>query len=680
MKCKQNGGRNDEETQTRRNAARTELYGRLGERCYTAIAQKPSTGCISRYSSVPPNTLLAFIVVTLLEKKMNGQAEQLKCQIDEYLRSPVSEAAANQLKNNRNAIDGILKKLNQTEFSVAFIGKIGAGKTSAICKTSGLQYKDEKGEIVDILKTGAGRTTVCEVRIEFAPKISIKIEPLPSDDVMHVVQNFSEFIWNKAKKNIADDDEGGNLLSEELTRCIRNMLGLTIERKKADDGKLKSSDKAVELAKNCDSLEQLKELMYECLELDKRTENELWPNESEVKNWQSWLKEHFAQVNDGKNKSISIPSLITINGPFPLENNGCKWKVIDTKGIDSNIRREDIRQILDTEEIFPVICSSFVDAPDADCRSFFDLGVGLNLAGRIERDAILLVLDKNESDKVSDIPDDESDPLERKNIGRSIREDQVITKISHEYKISPNILTFDSRCDDESIMWQSISERKLAYLNSKKSDLERLISASNELLSAETEKIQSFKRDIKTLTTEWRNNADTHSPDWKNFGDYVKKMFTETHHRTLAACIDRKGAFYNLHIYELINQRARKVSNLFCKAEIEFLQGEISILRDKYPEFINQINSLEHDYIAQFNQFSSYVGDVSKKHWIEQVQTCFGIWGAMNNEWGAGSGYKQRVLKHWENWLVTEDSKKIHQSLLRQVASAWGRVLVEKQG
>lgn len=611
---------------------------------------------------------------------MNEQAEQLKCQIDEYLKSPVSEAAANQLKDNRNAIDTILKKINQTEFSVAFIGKIGAGKTSAICKTSGLQYKDEKGEIVDILKTGAGRTTVCEVRIEFASKISIKIEPLPSEGVMHVVQNFSEFIWNKAKKNIADDDEGGNLLSEELTRCIRNMLGLTIERKKADDGKLKSSDKAVELAKNCDSLEQLKELMYECLELDKRTENEIWPNESEVKNWRSWLKDHFAQVNDGKNKSISIPSLITINGPFPLENNGCRWKVIDTKGIDSNIRREDIRQILDTEEIFPVICSSFVDAPDADCRSFFDLGIGLNLADRIARDAILLVLDKNESDKVSDIPDDESDPLERKNIGRSIREEQVITKINHEYKISPNILTFDSRCDDESIMWQSIHERKSAYLNSKKSNLARLISASNELLFAETEKIQSFKRDIENLTTEWRKNADARSPDWEHFGGYVKKMFSETHHRTLAACIDHKGAFSNLQIYEIVNQIARESANKFSKIEIEFLQSKLNFLRGKYPEFTNQIDSLETDYSGQFKQFSSYVGEVSKKHWIEQVQTCFEIWAEMNNEWGAGSGYKQRVLTHWGNWLATEKSKKIHESLLRKIASAWGRVLVEKQG
>ena len=610
---------------------------------------------------------------------MKEQAEQVKHQIDEYLRSPVNEAAASQLRVNKSAIDETLKKLNKTEFSVAFIGKIGAGKTSAICKVSGLQYTDQKGEIVDILRTGAGRTTVCEVRIEHAPKISIRVEPLPSEEVMHVVHNFAEFIWKKSKRNVLDNEEGGNLLSAELTRCIRNMLGLTDDQKKSEDGKYRSYDKAVDLALNCESIAQLKELMYECLDLEKRVENELWPNESEAKNWHSWLKENFAKVNDGKSKSISIPLLITINGPFPLIRNGNTWKVIDTKGIDSYIRREDIRQILDTEEIFPIICSSFVDAPDADCRSFYDLSVELNLAARIARDATLLILDKNESDKVSDIPDDVIDLEDRKGIGRSIREEHVVTKISHEYKIPPNTLTFDSRCDSESLIWQAIEDRKSAYLQSKQNDLERLMSASQELLSAESDKVHAFKRDLEILTSEWRKNADARSPDWKHIGGEISKLFGDTNPRRLAACIDYKGSFSNLNVYEFVNQRARSNSIAFCRNEIGCLKNELIILRGKYPEFSTQIDSLERDYVEQFNQFSSSVGEVSKEHWLEQVRTCFAIWDSMAGEWLTGTGYRLRVVAHWNKWLITEESKKIHESLLRKIASAWGRVLVEKQ-
>lgn len=608
---------------------------------------------------------------------MKEQAEQIVHEIDEYLKSATNEEVASQLRENRKSIEKTLYAANKTDFSAAFIGKIGAGKTSAICKVSGLQYKAD-GEIIDILKTGAGRTTVCEVRIEHAQKISIKIEPLLDDEVQRVVRNFAEFIWNKANKNISDEDEGGNLLSEELTRCIRNMLGLTIEKKKQEDGKWKSTDKALDFSKNCTSVEEVNELMYACLSLEKRLDTEIWPNPAEAKNWQTWIKDNFSKINDGKTKTISVPSLITINGPFPLIKNGNTWKIIDTRGIDSYIHREDIRVALDTEGVFPVICSSFVDAPDADCRSFYDLGVKLGLGERVARDVTLLILDKNESDKVSDIDEDIVNIADRKSIGRNIREDQVSNKISHDYKISPNVLSFDSRLDAESVIWAELESRKDAYITSKLNYLAKLVSASKELLSAEGDKIVSFNRDIEQLVSEWRASADVRSPDWKHFGAYIRNVFSNTHHRTLAASIDRKGAFYNLNVYEYINQLARSSGVSFCKSEVQHIKDSLSLLSGKYPEFSNQISSLEHDFIAQFDSFSLYVGDVAKEHWVEQVQTFISIWRSMAVEWGRGPGYKNRVIAHWVEWINTEESMAIHNALLRRIASAWGRVLAEK--
>ncbi len=610
---------------------------------------------------------------------MKEQIESLKKQIEEYLQSPISDEVAHQLNCHKNDINRILDELSQSTFTAAFIGKIGVGKTSAICKAASLQYGEANNGVVDILKTGAGRTTVCEVRIEYAPEVSIKIETLPHDEVKQFVRNFADFVWNKSNKNISDEEEGGNLLSEELTRCIRNMLGLTIEKKKQEDGKWKSFDKAIEFSKDCESIDQVNDLMYECLALDTRTETELYPNPSESKNWQAWLKDNFAKINDGKNKYVSIPSQITIYGPFPLERNGYKWNVIDTKGIDSFIHREDIRKILDTEEIFPIICSSFVDAPDADCRAIYDLGVKLNLGGRVERDVILLILDKDESDKVADIDEDVTDSKDKKSLGRSIREEQVVTSISHAYKIHPNVLIFDSKNDSESDIWQALEDRKNAYFNDKSYVLKRLVSASQELLSTEFEKVSAFQGDIAALKSEWRKSADSKSPNWDNLGEDIKDEFNKSHHRTLAASIDRKGDFYNLNVYEAINQYARSKAVLFCKNEIDELKARLSSLREKHSEFANQISSQEHDFANQFNDFASQVGQVSKEYWIKQVQTCFSIWTEMMNEWGRGAGYKERVIQHWTNWLTSEGSRNIHESLLREIACAWGRVLADKQ-
>lgn len=604
---------------------------------------------------------------------------ELLSEIDEYLKTNDKNAAVTeQLKENKKSINKLLELIGRTEYSAAFIGKIGAGKTSAICKTSGLQHKSGDSENIDILKTGAGRTTVCEVRVEYADKYSIRIDALAVEEVQRVVRNFAEFIWAKANKNITDEDEGGNLLSEELTRCIRNMLGLTIEKKK-ENGKWKSTDKALEFSRNCRSVDEVNDLMFGCLALEARIEAELWPNPEEAKSWQSWVKETFAKINDGKNKNVSIPALITICGPFPLKRRGCTWKIVDTRGIDSYIHREDIRAIIDTEGIFPIVCSSFVDAPDADCRSFFDLGIKLGHKNRLERDTLLLILDKNESHKVSDIDDEIVDNSERKIVGREIREEQVTTKINHDYKISPTVIAFDSHQDDEAVIWDALEARKLAYLASKKVDLERLVSASREVLSAEGDKVSAFKSEIGALIDSWRSSADSRTPEWHHFGGYIKKLFSNTHHKTLAASIDRKGEFYNLNIYESVNQLAREYAVSFNKKEIVFLAAGLDKIKSKYPEFENQIDSFFAELILQFEQFASDVGDASKQHWIEQVKSFLDIWRSMGDEWGRGPGYKNRVLNKWQEWTESAESKEIHNSLLRRIASAWGRVLVAKQ-
>ncbi|MGI2095900.1 hypothetical protein [Shewanella glacialipiscicola] len=609
---------------------------------------------------------------------MREQANLLLGKIDRYIAAPLNQDVATRLFDNRNGIVKLLSILDQKHFSAAFVGKIGAGKTSAICRVSGLQYEGIDNEPVDVLKTGAGRTTVCEVAVEYAARYSIKVDPVQEDEIQRFVRNFADFIWTKAHKSVADEDEGGNLLSEELTRCIRNMLGLIIEKKK-EDGKWRSNDKALEFSKDCKSVEEVYDLMSSCLALEARTETELWPNPEESRCWQGWLKENFARINDGKNKAVSIPTRITIRGPFPLMRGDIVWSIVDTRGIDSYIHREDIRRTLDTEGIFPIICSSFVDAPDADCRSFYELGVELGLGRRVARDVTLLILDKNESDKVADIDSDIEDVEDRKSIGRSIREDQVSNKISHEYKISPNIITFDSRIDSGSEIWDALESRRIAYITSKSNDLETLLSASEELLSAEVIKAEAFEHDIHNLVSQWRKSADARSPDWTNFGEYIKSVFSATHHRTLAASIDRRGSWYNLNVYEAINQRARSSAVKFCISEIVELKNSLALLRGKYPEFANQIDALESQCTTEFDSFSAYVGDIAKEHWIEQVMTFLYIWNSMASEWGQGSGYKARVIEHWMDWIKLDKSVSIHNSLLRRIASAWGRVLAEAQ-
>ncbi|MHC5595669.1 MAG: hypothetical protein ACYTXC_06835 [Nostoc sp.] len=83
----------------------------------------------------------------------------------------------NNLKSKLERLDEIERILSIEKYKIAFIGTIGQGKTTAIChlfnlisdlkvsKTSGSKTEDVS-ETKELLSTGAGRTTICEVIIK----------------------------------------------------------------------------------------------------------------------------------------------------------------------------------------------------------------------------------------------------------------------------------------------------------------------------------------------------------------------------------------------------------------------------------------------------------------------------------------------------------------------------------
>jgi hypothetical protein len=598
--------------------------------------------------------------------------------IDDFIEKNPGGQSVKNLLSYKDGIRNCWNEINNQNLSVVFIGKIGAGKTSAICRILDLQIHDaSKGTFQDVLKTGAGRTTVCEVRIQNAAKVSIKINPLPPEEINRVVSNFADFVWVKAKQGVNDDEEGGNLLSEEVTRCIRNMLGLTIDKKKGEDGKFRSYDKALEFAKNCKTSDEVKEYMYQCLSLEKRTDIEMWPNQEESKDWKIWLREIFSKVNDGKLDRISIPQLITVCGPFKLQSHGVNWTVVDTRGLDSNVRRTDIREAIDSPTSIPVVCSSFVDAPDSDSRSLFELGVELGLKEKIGQDAILLVLDKNESDKVADIDEDVTDIDERRAFGRSVREDHIRNRLDNLFQIDPSICFFDSKQDDSKEFWSVLHAKHKSYVSRYIQRIENYSDAAGELINAEETKTLQFASSVKDIFQKWRDDADSIFPEWGNLALVTCAEFSKVHHRTLAASIERKGEFYNFNVYEFVNQVTRARAIKLCQKEQNKIKAKLRELGANNPDYVQQIRSLEQLVTQNFDKFAIKSGQLAELTWINNVKSNEKLWNSMSREWGKGSGYVARVSQLFSGWGKSDVSCDIHHAMIRTISSQWGRVLAK---
>lgn len=68
--------------------------------------------------------------------------------------------------------------LLKRDYQIAFIGSIGIGKSTAICRLTGLEIPDDKGgSAAPVLEAGAGGITISEVHLRAGPEYGLLVEP-----------------------------------------------------------------------------------------------------------------------------------------------------------------------------------------------------------------------------------------------------------------------------------------------------------------------------------------------------------------------------------------------------------------------------------------------------------------------------------------------------------------------
>src|SRR5690606_15951549 len=128
----------------------------------------------------------------------------------------------------------------------------------------------------------------------------------------------------------------------------------------------------------------------------------------------------------------------------------------------------DLDRCLDDHRGVSVLCSGFSDAPDKVCEGLLRNAKAAGLDERIQREMILLILDRDgEAENVIDI----DEPAGDSDIGRQIKQSQIEEAVSRGIvNPSPEILFFNSRQDDPSalidLLSDAIRKLRLRHLNS----------------------------------------------------------------------------------------------------------------------------------------------------------------------------------------------------------------------
>ena len=351
--------------------------------------------------------------------------------------------------------------VSSNEFAIAFVGNIGAGKSTAISRITGLEVKENTaGQPVPVLEVGGGGVTLCEVQIVRGPGYGIFVEPKTEEELYREIREFAGSFMPDSDKTIGENEEepGFAGTSKELDRTIRNMSSLTIKRTRLPDGTRERFDPILAIAQESADIDDLALAIRAKLTLHKRTRRELWYPELARNEPLYWLAEVFQQVNNGRHPDFSIPNRIEVVVPRPILGPGSEdtlsFRLIDTRGIHDTAEREDLETYFSNPNALVVMCSAFNEAPSPTVQQLLDRAVNGGFSNVENKSAVLVLPRPSEALAVRD---DEGFAVDTVADGYELKGEQAANTLKNQHlplcQSSSSTLSKTTRSNSPTFCW-----------------------------------------------------------------------------------------------------------------------------------------------------------------------------------------------------------------------------------
>jgi transcriptional regulator with XRE-family HTH domain len=112
-------------------------------------------------------------------------AEETLGQIEGFFKTDPPWPLRRQLERHRDSLLRASTFLTRQNHSIAFVGDMGVGKSTAICFLFDLLVPPslaDKQINRPVLETGAGGTTICEVHVKGGPEFGISVVPITENE------------------------------------------------------------------------------------------------------------------------------------------------------------------------------------------------------------------------------------------------------------------------------------------------------------------------------------------------------------------------------------------------------------------------------------------------------------------------------------------------------------------